>query len=50
MAIAAGAQHSLALKQDGSVWVWGLNNTGQLGDGSTTNRLTPVPLTTLSGV
>ncbi|OXM84982.1 cadherin-like beta sandwich domain-containing protein, partial [Paenibacillus rigui] len=29
--IAAGADHSLALKQDGTVWAWGSNELGQLG-------------------
>jgi alpha-tubulin suppressor-like RCC1 family protein len=32
-AIAAGANHSLALKNDGTVWAWGYNDYGQLGDG-----------------
>ncbi|MBF0450216.1 MAG: hypothetical protein HQK75_05900, partial [Candidatus Magnetomorum sp.] len=41
-AIAAGGHHSLALKQDGTVWAWGLNTNGQLGDNSTTERNTPV--------
>jgi len=41
-AIVAGGNHSLALRSDGTVWAWGLNETGQLGDGSTTNRATPV--------
>ena len=31
--IAAGYSHSLALKPDGTVWAWGYNNYGQLGDG-----------------
>jgi len=31
--ISAGAQHSAALLADGSVWVWGANNRGQLGQG-----------------
>ncbi|HJL51102.1 MAG TPA: fibronectin type III domain-containing protein, partial [Arenicellales bacterium] len=34
--------HSLALATDGTVYAWGLNNEGQLGDNSTTNRSTPV--------
>ncbi len=34
--------HSLGLKQDGSLWAWGQNSYGQLGDGTTTNRSTPV--------
>jgi hypothetical protein len=45
IAVAAGDQHSLALKSDGTVWAWGANDSGQLGDGSTTNRSTPVPMT-----
>ena len=32
--IAAGAQHSMALLTDGTVWVWGANNLGQLGRGA----------------
>lgn len=41
-AIAAGVNFSLALKGDGTVWAWGYNGSGQLGDSSTTERLTPV--------
>jgi alpha-tubulin suppressor-like RCC1 family protein len=36
--VSAGDQHSLALKDDGTVWAWGNNSSGQLGDGTTTNR------------
>ncbi|MGW5420105.1 RCC1 domain-containing protein [Streptomyces sp. NPDC003943] len=43
-AVAAGitGYHSLALRSDGSVRAWGDNANGQLGDGTTTNGLTPV--------
>ncbi|WP_019871412.1 RCC1 domain-containing protein [Salinispora oceanensis] len=41
-AVAAGFNHSLALTSAGTVFAWGDNSTGQLGDGSTTNRSTPV--------
>jgi len=41
-AVAAGRYHSLALKEDGTVWAWGDNSTGQLGDNTTTDRLAPV--------
>ncbi|HYF96333.1 MAG TPA: hypothetical protein VD969_29350 [Symbiobacteriaceae bacterium] len=37
-AIAAGYSHSLALRSDGTVWTWGGNSQGQLGDGSTDSR------------
>jgi alpha-tubulin suppressor-like RCC1 family protein len=40
--VAAGAHHSLALKSDGTVMAWGRNTEGQLGDGTTTSRTTPV--------
>ena len=40
--VAAGEQHSLALKADGTVWAWGGNSAGQLGDGTNTTRLLPV--------
>ncbi|MEI7911327.1 MAG: cadherin-like beta sandwich domain-containing protein, partial [Verrucomicrobiota bacterium] len=47
--IAAGASHSLALCDDGTVAAWGSNNCGQLGNGTTTDSNVPV-LTDLSGV
>ena len=50
VAIAAGRRHSLALKADGTVWAWGNNTDGQLGDGTTTDRLTPVQVSGLSDV
>lgn len=40
-AIAAGAYHSVALSWDASVWTWGSNWLGQLGDGKTEDRFVP---------
>jgi alpha-tubulin suppressor-like RCC1 family protein len=45
--VACGRDFSSAIKTDGTLWTWGQNNYGQLGDNTTTNRLTPV--TTLVG-
>ncbi|MFC4598799.1 DUF5018 domain-containing protein, partial [Cohnella hongkongensis] len=35
--ISAGYNHSLGLDVDGKMWVWGVNDKGQLGDGTTTD-------------
>lgn len=43
-AIDAGQIHSLAISRDGSVWAWGSNLSGRLGDGTTQNRLAPVKI------
>jgi len=40
--IATGARHSLGLRSNGTLWAWGENGGGQLGDGTTTNRHLPV--------
>jgi uncharacterized repeat protein (TIGR01451 family) len=42
--------HGLALRADGTVWGWGLNAYGQLGDGTTADRATPVQVGGLSEV
>ncbi|WP_127496104.1 RCC1 domain-containing protein [Paenibacillus glycanilyticus] len=48
--IAAGRFHSLAVKNDGTVWSWGLNSYGELGDGTNTNRDLPVEVTGLTDI
>jgi alpha-tubulin suppressor-like RCC1 family protein/subtilisin family serine protease len=48
--ISAGPSFTLGLNIDGSVWAWGNNDYGQLGDGTTNQRLTPVKVLNLSSV
>ena len=49
-AVAAGEGSTYALKSDGTVWAWGHNNEGQLGDGTKTDRYTPVRVQGLTNV
>jgi len=48
--IDGGFYHSLALKNDGTLWAWGKNEFGELGDGTTTQRNAPVQVRGFSGV
>jgi alpha-tubulin suppressor-like RCC1 family protein len=47
--LAAGQQHTCYILDDGTVDCWGRNTFGQLGDGSRTRRLSPVPVSNLGG-
>jgi alpha-tubulin suppressor-like RCC1 family protein len=49
-AISAGGGHALAIKSDRTAWAWGSNFYGQLGDGTTTYRATPVWVSSLNSV
>src|ERR687890_1290947 len=49
-ALTAGSSHSLALKDDGTIWAWGNNESGQLGGGANANSTQPVKVANLSGV
>ncbi|PYR13612.1 MAG: hypothetical protein DMF99_00945 [Acidobacteria bacterium] len=49
IAIAGGWDFALAATADGSVWAWGHNDHGQIGDGTTTDRLEPVVVAPLAG-
>ena len=45
--VSCGTQYDMAIKTDGTLWTWGRNSYGQLGDNTTTNQTTPV--TTFAG-
>lgn len=48
--ISAGAYHTVALKEDGTVWTWGNNESGQLGDGTEIDKGEPVQVKGIEGV
>ncbi|ETR68383.1 MAG: hypothetical protein OMM_10587, partial [Candidatus Magnetoglobus multicellularis str. Araruama] len=48
--IISGYFHTLALKNDGTVWAWGYNNYGQLGDGTTTDKSSPIQVPGMDNV
>jgi len=50
VAIAAGSLHTLALKSNGTVWAWGYNYYGQLGNGTKGSSSVPVQVTGLNAV
>ncbi|MGA8726953.1 MAG: putative Ig domain-containing protein [Acidimicrobiales bacterium] len=49
-AIAGGYNSGYAIGSDGNVYAWGYNGDGELGNGTTTNSLTPVEVSLPSGV
>src|SRR5208283_2705465 len=50
VSIWGGARNAIALKADGTVWTWGLNGHGQLGDGTTNDSSVPVQVLGPGGV
>ncbi|MBY0495295.1 MAG: chitobiase/beta-hexosaminidase C-terminal domain-containing protein, partial [Cyanobacteria bacterium] len=50
VAVSAGAGHSLALRNDGKVFAWGVNLEGQLGIGNNVNKAAPVQIATLTNI
>ena len=46
--VACGYEFSAAIKTDGTLWTWGRNGSGQLGNGSTNNTSSPMQVGTLT--
>ncbi len=42
--ISVGPSHTVAILSDGTLWAWGLNNSGQLGDQTIISRISPVQI------
>lgn len=42
--ISVGESHALVVKEDGSLWAWGSNGAGIIGDGTTEDRTQPVKI------
>ena len=47
--LVGGDQHFCVIRADGTVWCWGINDAGQLGDGTTDDRAVPVKVKTPVG-
>nr|WP_291818442.1 hypothetical protein [Candidatus Microthrix sp.] len=45
--MAAGGTYSCALQKNSTAYCWGSNSSGQLGDGSMIDRVTPTPVVRL---
>jgi alpha-tubulin suppressor-like RCC1 family protein len=47
--LSLGADHGMATKTTGTLWGWGVNGAGQIGDGTVTTRSSPIQIGTLTG-
>ena len=50
IAVSAGGYHSMAKKADGTIWAWGKNENGQLGNGAAADSSVPVQIMGLTGI
>jgi len=48
--VAVGTLHACAVQTGGALWCWGDNGAGEIGDGTTTTRVRPLPITALTNV
>ncbi|MBK6989008.1 MAG: hypothetical protein IPH33_12735 [Bacteroidetes bacterium] len=42
--VTSGAHHNIAIKEDGTLWTWGWNSSGELGDGTNIDKYFPVQI------
>ena len=42
--VAGGQSHTLAIDSEGNLWAWGNNGSGQLGDGTITDKIVPMQI------
>ena len=42
--VSAGMDHTISLRADGTLWAWGFNGDGQLGDGTTAYKNSPLQI------
>ena len=50
VSVSADFEEPIALKSDGTIWMWGWNGVGQLGDGTTNNKSLPVQVVGLTNM
>ncbi|TES92202.1 MAG: T9SS type A sorting domain-containing protein [Candidatus Cloacimonadota bacterium] len=50
IAIASSGNHSIAIESDSTVWAWGMNARGQLGDNTTDDKWVPVQVHNITGI
>lgn len=43
--VACGGYHTAAIKNDGTLWAWGMNSSSQLGDSTVVNKSSPIQIT-----
>ena len=46
--VSVGASHAIAIKTDRTIWAWGYNYEGELGDGSQNDKSSPIQVGSLT--
>lgn len=48
--VSAGSYHTVSIKNDGTLWTWGSNESGQLGNGTTADNKNQIQLVQIRGL